>query len=387
MKKLLLILVTFVAVSSVAAQVPAIKKYRVGIFASLYLDSSFTGSNYKFANQMPRHILPGLDFVQGALMAVDSIGSKQQLEVVVYDLRSANQSLDQLRSRNSFDSLDLMIGSVTGPEYRNLSDIALQKNIPFVSATFPNDGGVTNNPFTIIVNPTLPAQCEAIYNFIMRSNPTANLVYVRRKGVQEDRLASYFTNLNKGVNGAGLLKWKSITLNDNFTQTDLVPQLDSLKTNVLICGSLDESFGINLVNAAQKLHKTYPLELMGMPTWETIKNITKPEHKELTIYFSAAFFNTGTVAYNNFTKTFTDATFGRPSDVAYKGYELTRYFVNLLLRYDDQLMQHLNERTYRSFTEYDFRPVLNTKTGKPDYFENKRIYILKRSNNIVSRMN
>lgn len=386
MKQLLLVL-AFVATGLFALSQEAVKKYRVGIFASLYLDSSFTGSTYKFTNQMPKHILPGLDFVQGALMAVDSVNSNQPLEVLVYDLRSANQSLDKLRSRNTFDSLDLMIGSVSGAEYRTLADLALLKNIPFVSATFPNDGGVTNNPFTIIVNSTLPAHCEAIYNFIMRSNPTANLVYVRRKGTQEDRLASYFAKYNKGSNGSTLLKWKTLNLNDNFTQTDLIPQLDSLKTNVLICGSLDEAFGLNLVNVAQKIHKTYPMELVGMPTWDGMKDLTKPEYKDLSLFYTATFFNTGTVAATNFTKGFTDLTYGRPSDVAYRGYELTRFFVHLLLRYDTQLMQHLNERTYRSFTEFDFRPVLNSTSGKPDYFENKRIYILKRSNNLVSRMN
>lgn len=386
MKQLLLVL-AFVATGLFALSQEAAKKYRVGIFASLYLDSSFTGSTYKFTNQMPKHILPGLDFVQGALMAVDSVNSNQPLEVLVYDLRSANQSLDKLRSRNTFDSLDLMIGSVSGAEYRTLADLALLKNIPFVSATFPNDGGVTNNPFTIIVNSTLPAHCEAIYNFIMRSNPTANLVYVRRKGTQEDRLASYFAKYNKGSNGSTLLKWKTLNLNDNFTQTDLIPQLDSLKTNVLICGSLDEAFGLNLVNVAQKIHKTYPMELVGMPTWDGMKDLTKPEYKDLSLFYTATFFNTGTVAATNFTKGFADLTYGRPSDVAYRGYELTRFFVHLLLRYDTQLMQHLNERTYRSFTEFDFRPVLNSTSGKPDYFENKRIYILKRSNNLVSRMN
>ncbi len=386
MKQLLLVL-AFVATGLFASSQGAVKKYRVGIFASLYLDSTFTGSTYKFTNQMPKHILPGLDFVQGALMAADSINSNQPLEVTVYDLRSADQSLDKLRSRNLFDSLDLMIGSVSGAEYRTLADLALLKNIPFVSATFPNDGGVTNNPFTIIVNSTLPAHCEAIYNFIMRSNPTANLVYVRRKGTQEDRLASYFAKYNKGSNGSTLLKWKTLNLNDNFTQTDLIPQLDSLKTNVLICGSLDEAFGLNLVNVAQKIHKTYPMELVGMPTWDGMKDLTKPEYKDLSLFYTATFFNTGTVAATNFTKGFTDLTYGRPSDVAYRGYELTRFFVHLLLRYDTQLMQHLNERTYRSFTEFDFRPVLNSTSGKPDYFENKRIYILKRSNNLVSRMN
>ncbi len=386
MKKLLLAFV-LVTTGLPALTQDAVKKYRVGIFASLYLDSSFTGSTYKFSNQMPRYLLPGLDFVQGALMAADSINSNVPLEVMVYDLRSADQSLDKLRSRNSFDSLDLMIGSVSGAEYRTLADLALLKNIPFVSATFPNDGGVTNNPFTIIVNSTLPAHCEAIYNFIMRTNPTANLVYVRRKGTQEDRLASYFAKYNKGSNGAALLKWKTLNLNDNFTTADLTPQLDSLKTNVLICGSLDEAFGLNLLNVAQKIHKTYPMELIGMPTWDGMKDITKPEYKDLSLFYTATFFNTGTVAATNFTKGFTDLTYGRPSDVAYRGYELTRLFVQLLLRYNTQLMQHLNERTYRSFTEFDFKPVLNGTSGKPDYFENKRIYILKRSNNLVSRMN
>ena len=387
MKKLFFAFVLIATSVAVHAQ-DAVKKYRVGIFASLFLDSTFEGSTYKFTNQMPRHILPGLDFVQGALLAVDSLSnSNKNLEVTVYDLRSYDQSITTLRSKNVFDSLDLMIGSVSGTDYRSLADLALLKNIPFVSATFPNDGGVTNNPFTLIVNSTLPVHCEAIYNFMMRNTPTANLVYVRRKGQQEDRLASYFNSLNKNASGGQLLKWKTVVLADDFTTDVLSSNLDSTKNNFIICGSLDEAFGMKLVNAANSIRKTYEMELMGMPTWDGIKDLTKPEYKDLSIYHTATFFNTGTVAYSNFTKKFTDLTYGRPSDVAYKGYELSWHFINLLLKYDQELMQHVNERNFRLFTEYDFKPILNNTNGRPDYFENKRIYILKRSNNLVSRMN
>jgi hypothetical protein len=387
MKKLFFAFVLFTSTVAVNAQ-DSVKKYRVGIFASLYLDSSFEGSAYKFTNQMPRHILPGLDFVQGALLAVDSLSNTtKNLEVTVYDLRSYDQSITSLRSQNIFDSLDLMIGSVTGTDYRSLADLALQKNIPFVSATFPNDGGVTNNPFTLIVNSTLPVHCEAIYNFMMRNSATANLVYVRRKGQQEDRLASYFNSFNKNASGGQLLKWKTVVLSDDFTTNVLSSNLDSTKNNFIICGSLDEAFGMKLVNAANGIRKTYDLELMGMPTWDGLKDLSKPEYKELPIYHTSTFYNTGTVAYLNFTKKFTELTHGRPSDVAYKGYELSWHFINLLLKYDQELMQHVNERTFRSFTEYDFKPILNNTNGRPDYFENKRIYILKRSNNLVSRMN
>jgi hypothetical protein len=387
MKKLFFAFVLIATTVAVNAQ-DAVKKYRVGIFASLFLDSTFTGSTYKFTNQMPRHILPGLDFVQGALLAVDSLGnSNKNLEVTVFDLRSADQTISALNASNSFDSLDLMIGSVSGTDYRSLADIALKKNIPFVSATSPNDGGVTNNPFTLIVNSTLPVHCETIYNFIMRNSPTANLVYVRRKGQQEDRLAAYFNSFNKSAGGGQLLKWKTVVLADDFSPAVLKSSLDSNKNNFIICGSLDEVFGMKLVNAANSVRKSYDMELMGMPTWDGLKDLTKPEYKDLPVYYTSTFFNTGTVAYSNFTKKFTDLTYGRPSDVAYKGFELSWHFINLLLKYDHELMQHINERTFRLFTEYDFKPILNNTNGRPDYFENKRIYILKRSNNLVSRMN
>jgi hypothetical protein len=387
MKKLFFAFVLIATTVAVNAQ-DAVKKYRVGIFASLFLDSTFTGSTYKFTNQMPRHILPGLDFVQGALLAVDSLGnSNKNLEVTVFDLRSADQTISALNASNSFDSLDLMIGSVSGTDYRSLADIALKKNIPFVSATSPNDGGVTNNPFTLIVNSTLPVHCETIYNFIMRNSPTANLVYVRRKGQQEDRLAAYFNSFNKSAGGGQLLKWKTVVLADDFSPAVLKSSLDSNKNNFIICGSLDEVFGMKLVNAANSVRKSYDMELMGMPTWDGLKDLTKPEYRDLPVYYTSTFFNTGTMAYSSFTKKFTDLTYGRPSDVAYKGFELSWHFINLLLKYDQELMQHINERTFRLFTEYDFKPILNNTNGRPDYFENKRIYILKRSNNLVSRMN
>ena len=361
--------------------------YRVGIFANLFLDSSFAGTNYKFTNQMPKHILSGLDFVQGALMAVDSLKTDSNLEVIVYDLRSADQNLNTLWYNNSFDSLDMMIAAVGGNEYRMMADIALLKKIPFVSATLPNDGGVTNNPFTIIVNSTLPVHCEAIYNFIMRNNPAANILYVRKKGIQEDRLQTYFNNYNKGSNGGQVLKWKNILLTDSFTVADLRTSLDSERVNLVICGSLDESFGLRLATTANSLSKKYAFELFGMPTWDALKDLAKPEFNELSVFYSTAFFNTGTVKWTNFTKTFTEFTYGRPSDVAYRGYELSTHFINLLLKYDRTVMQNLNDRSFRSFTEFDFKPIFNSTTGKPDYFENKRIYILKRSSGFISRMN
>lgn len=352
---------------------------RVGLFANLFIDSSFTGQTYKFKNQMPRHLLPGLDFTEGALLALDSIAATQPLLVTVFDIRSKGQSVAELRSKGVFDSLDLLIGAVSGTDYRQLADAALYFQIPFLSATFPNDGGVVNNPFTIILNPTLPVHCKAIYNHLLTTEPTANMIYLRKSGVQEDRLADYFDKYNANSAGKPLLKWKTIAVKDSVSKSQLLAELDSTKNNVIIVGSLDERFGVKTLSLLSQL-KGYPVSVIGMPTWETIKELNQSPYKELTVYYSTAFYNTGTPAFELFTKKFTELTHGRPSDLAFKGYETAYNFVNLLMKHKDQLLNKLGDAAFHQFTNYDLRPVISASTGKPDYFENKRIYIIRKHN-------
>jgi ABC-type branched-subunit amino acid transport system substrate-binding protein len=370
-----------------AKQLILLKFTELVFFANLFLDSAFTGTIYKYKDQMPKNLLPGLDFVNGALMAADSLITNQQVQLYFYDLRSSQQSISSLKSQNIFDSLDLMIGAVAGSEYKIMADIAQQKHIPFISGTYPNDGGVTNNPYTVLINSTLPMHCEAIFNYIMRSNPTANILYVRKPGQTEDRLASYFNKQNKTTSGNQLLKWKTVSFTDSMTADDLLTYLDSSKTNLILCASIDEKFGLNLATVANNLIADYDIQLMGMPTWDAMKDLSKPEFKELSVYYSTAFYNTGSPRINNFTKQFNELSNGRPSDLAYRGYELTYYFINLLLKYNKNLMQNLNDKSFRTFTDFEFKPIINTSTGKTDYFENKKIYILKKSKGMISRMN
>jgi hypothetical protein len=377
-KGVLLLLISCLGLLSGAQELTQRKTFRIGLLANLYMDSSFTKQTYRFNNQMPRHLLPGLDFTEGALMAFDTIHVPDNLvRVYVYDIRSAGQTIAELRSKGVFDSLDLIIGAVSGTDYRQLADVAVQYRVPFLSATFPNDGGVVNNPFTIVLNPTLPVHCKAIYNYLLTTEATANIIYLHKKGTQEDRLAGYFEKYNMNAAGKPLLKWKTVTVKDSVSGTQLLPLLDSTKTNFIIAGSLDERFALQTLTSLSQL-KGYPMKIMGMPTWETIKELNHSPLKELTVYYSTAFYNTATPPFENFSKKFTDLTFGRPSDLAFKGYETAINFVNLLVKHKEQFLSQLNDASFNQFTNFVIRPVISASTGKPDYYENKRIYIVKK---------
>lgn len=154
------------------APIKNVKIYRVGIFAPLYLDSIFTTEGKFRKNlELPRFAKPSIDFINGAKIALDSLAIPNQfINVHIFDTKSKDLSLDQLIKLNKIDSLDLIIGSVKDLEFKQLASFALTKNIPFISSTYPNDGGITANPFLVIVNSTLKSHCEAIFANVLQNH-------------------------------------------------------------------------------------------------------------------------------------------------------------------------------------------------------------------------
>ena len=98
MKKIVCFLPIVIVSLAIQAQSPMVKKHRIALFAPLYLDSAFdrTG-NYRYGKtEFPDFISPGLEFYEGAQLALDSMSREgKQLEVFVYDTRSASQTLAQ----------------------------------------------------------------------------------------------------------------------------------------------------------------------------------------------------------------------------------------------------------------------------------------------------
>lgn len=363
-----------------------LRTYKVGIFAPLYLDSVFNGNYYKYARNFPRFTVQGLDFVQGAQIALDSLPFYDgNIDAGIYDTKSITKNIDSLVQNKILDSLDLMIGSVKDEDFLKLANFAHQNNIPFISATYPNDAGVTGNPFLVIVNSTLKAHCEAIYSYLLQNHGTDRIFLCRRSGSQEDKVSRYFKMINE-PDGKPLLDIQTINFNDSNFYT-LQNRLDSNSKNIIIGGSLDESFASNLVNEAYNLKNTYPVKLIGMPNWDGFKTITRSKKLiDFPVIFTSPFYNEKS---DNYSKLIQDVYLkkykGIPSDYTYKGFESVLMFSRLLMKYPGDFISHLNDSAFKVFCDYHYKPVFNNKAFKPDYFENKHVYFLKAENGKISK--
>ncbi|MFM2138504.1 MAG: hypothetical protein RJA57_811 [Bacteroidota bacterium] len=371
---------------SVQAQSPA-PRQRIAVFAPLYLDSAFdaTGTYRYEKNTFPRFITTGLEFYEGVQLALDSLNrEKIPLEVHVYDTRSSDPSLTRILQRPELDSVSLMIAHCNTAEVKLLAEAAQQRHIPLINANLPNDGGITGNPFLLVLNPTLRTQCEGLIRYVLKQHGSDPVIVFRKKGVMEDRIRGYFEDQLRNQSQAAF-KLRYVDLPDSFSVQHLRPLLDTLKNTVCIAASLDENFGRRfLLQLAQLRKQQYKATAIGMPTWDNIREFRQAEYKGIEYVYSDPFYNPRTDATSQGILTyFKDSMYARPGDMVFRGYEVTWKFVKLLLQHSADLASNLGSRQHRVFTDFDIQPVLNRQTLTLDYFENKKLYFLKWQDGIL----
>ena len=375
---LLLVLVSLFTIQESRAQEATTK---IAVFAPLYLDSAFNGNNFKLGNtNLPKFLLPGLEFYNGVMMAIDSLNAEGvNAEVLIYDSKQSELAIQEILSKPELEGVSLIIASFNNRnEIKALAVFALSRNIALISETYPNDGGVTENPYFILVNSTLRTHIDALYKYLQRFHSTDNLIWIKRKGALEDMIQSFFTELQKKTPSLAL-RIKTVEMVDSLNQQTLLTSLDSNRNNVLICGSLNEPFGTAIVKTLAD-NKDYKGTVIGMPTWDGFKDLAKPEYKGIEIIYSSPYHfpRTDKIAISISNK-YRNKFQARPSDQVFKGFESMYHFSKLLIKHKEAFLNNLSNKSFKVFNEFDIQPIRFKRDNPiPDYLENKKIYILKK---------
>jgi hypothetical protein len=239
------------------------------------------------------------------------------------------------------------------------------------------------------MNSTLKAHCEAIYSYLLQNHGTDKLYLITKRGTQEDKVAGYFKMINE-PDGKPLLNIEPVMYDSNFSAVTLTSLLDSNRNSVIIGGSLDETIAGNIARACNEAYKTNTqITLIGMPTWDGFSALKKKgEFETFPIYYTTPYFNNKWDSYSKmlisgYNKRYKNKT---PSDMAFRGFESTYMFTKLLTRFPNDLVNHLNDRIFKVFCEYNFKPVTPKKNFTvPDYYENKHLYFVKLLNGTASK--
>jgi hypothetical protein len=357
---------------------------RIGLLLPLLLDSAFDQkNNIKFPpKSFPKYLLPGLEFYEGAMLALDSLNkNKMPVQLVVIDTRAANHSIQTQLEKLDQSPLDIILTHCNAAELRIIATYGLKKNIPVINVNLPNDAGIIENPFLVLLNSTLRTQCISLADYTHSKYAKQQVVVFRKKGALEDRIRSYWEENNLTNKNP---KWTYVDLPDSFSVNQISAKLDTIKPTICIAGTLDENFGKRLASQLATLNKQrYKTSLVGLPTWGDIKDFSKLEYRGLDITYCTPYYNSRTDSVSQQVQRFFSTTlYARPSDMALRGYESVWKYANLLLKYKDNIATQLASREFELFRELQIQPVFG-KEKQLHYFENKKLYFLKWQDGIL----
>lgn len=373
-------LITLLIIVSFVTKCEAQKIPNIGVFAPVMMDSVIKNGKFNYYQSFPKFIVPGLHFLQGAQIALDSLSKTGiQAKIYFFDSKSTQKNVTHLIDSGALDSMDMIIGAVKEPDYSALAAFAFSKEIPFISTSYPNDGGIKNNPYLVIINSTLRSHCESLFAQLLQNHGVKDKIYlVRKTGSQEDRISNYFKAINE-QDGKPLLKIETVWIDSSFEK--LTVKLDTTLPSVIIGGSLDEKFASDLLSALEKSNKKKTVKIFGMPNWDGFDIVKSGKSKSIPIYFSTVFYNSKSDSNNRYLNTnFTLRYKGLPSEAAFKGYSYVFYFVKLYSLFGPNIMRHLNDLDETIFSRLNFLPVHEKGSKKVDYYENKNILLLKSFN-------
>ena len=369
-------------------QFDTLKPLKIAIFAPLFLDEAFEGNSYNTPREsIPKNMLPGLEFYNGVMMAIDSLAyDGTKLEVSIYDTKQPESYISTMLNGPELNNVSLIIGSFTSSEeVKRFGDQALKRNIPLISATYPNVGGINANPFFVLLNSSFQTHLRGIYKYLTTSYPATNIIAFRRSGSVGDYIKKTFIDLNQNSKTSPLqIKW--VELSETFAPKDVMNQLDSNANNVVLVASPIESFGLKIVKTISGFEQ-YRTTAVGMPTWDGIKELNGKSCRNVDIVYSTPFnYNRSDNTEASFVKRYKAKFYSRPSDMVFRGYETTFHFGKLLMKYRNNIINNLSSNQYKIFNDLDIKPVkVRESNTVPDYLENKKLYFIrKQDGNIKS---
>lgn len=380
-------LATIFFIGSIHTNAPVnTKPAKVAVLLPLYLDSAFNGAVYKLGNNnLPKYIMPGLEFYNGVMMAVDSLQKEgQQLEVMVHDTKSKDKSLNLLLVEPEIAGASFIIGSfTTKDELKKVADFAAEKNIPLISATYPNDGGITANPNLVIINATLATHIEGVFKYVQRNHSLDHVVLFKRKSDPMDKYIMENIIESSKKNSAIKVPISYIEVSDVFNPQEIISKLDSNKTNVVIGATLNETFAGNIVRTLSSIKTSYTSIAIGMPTWDNMKELTRSDTKGVEVVYSTSYgFQKTDKLLGKLAATYKLKMNGRASDMVFKGYEAMYHFTRLFLKHGNGFMQNLSDKDFKIASEYDIQAAKG-KSSSTDYHENKKLYYVTKLDGVV----
>lgn len=351
---------------------PQKEVYRIDVLLPLNLNSLVQNGKPLY-KKTPDYMMPSINFYEGMNLAAQTLQNrKMKLEVHVHDITNPSENISQLTSGKKMDSTDLIIGCLQSNDIPEVAAFAKKHKVNFVSALSPADADIKDNPYFILIQPTLNTHLKQLIAYADNKygkNPKYILYNNKTLGEKEA-----YKQLREA-----LIEEKDLSIIDcsrlALTVDTLSRLFDSSRVNAVFVSTLDIGNTEQILNALAAMPRSYRFQIFGMPSWKALRGLTQGPYMSLSIHYTTPFFYDPTTGSGKYVTTQYNSTYGgAPSEMVYRGYESLYWLGNLLQQHGVIFNRDINDVSAAPFTRYTIKPAWS-KDNDYLYLENNKLYI------------
>ncbi len=345
-------------------------RYRIDLLATFYLPELVQDGKVS-KGRLPDKVVPSLKFYEGIVIAADTLKKMgYQFDIFVYDITDELESTATLVNTDAFKGSDLIIGNISSADFGMVANYARKNNINFVSALSPSNQGIEQNPYFIMLQPTLETHCDNIEESIVKKNGNVTPLLFYRTNVSVDKTA-----LDNFTNG-GVLEYHKVSCDEMPAKEQIIPLLVKDRKNVVLMPVLSDKYAESIIKKLYEWFPEYDFEVWGMPSWDNMGALKRPDaFPNTVVYFTSPFyFDPTTASGQSVVSAYKRKYGGQPDNMVYRGYETMFWYAYLLKKYGNIFNHQLWDNGGAPFTRYDVKPVKG-KDEKLQYYENKHLYL------------
>lgn len=323
--------------------------------------------------------LGSLEFYEGALLAIDTLKKLGvNLTVTVYNSKKDSLSTSVLMQGEEFKKMDLVIGPVFNDGLKAAAEIAKKNEVFIVSPLSPAVNITADNKFYFMANAPISTQLFKTIEYVTTKHIRANLILVYRSDKPHElKIANEFKTEFELAN-----KYKTATLKEASNISGVTENLND-EDNFVFIASNDELYVNGLVRDLSKSARNNSVTLLGMQNLLTLESISLDYFESLHFHYPTSYWvDQNAPRVKRFNDVFT-AEYGiRPSEFAYRGYDIMLYFGALMANYGPAIdVQIVNPNPVIKYMLYPlkFTPKISDD-NQIEFMENSNITILKYEN-------
>ncbi len=292
-----------------------------------------------------------IQFYEGALMALDTL-EKQGLKakVYVYDVSKDVENTKRLLQKPELKGMNMIICLAFTKNFEAVADFAKHNSIPVVNAISKRDEIIKDNNMVFKAMPSEEYLADNIVNFLKQKHVKQNVLIMRANKYQGTALCNSLNAKIKSLFKENQSGSRVVYLNDSLVH--LNKNLKPGYENIVISVAENQAYIMDLLRVLSSRRDTLRFSVIGLPSWDELSNLETNRLSELNVHMvTPLIVDYSDTQTNEFVMKFREKYLIEPDELAFKGYDLTLYFMNALMRFGTNFqscIQNLKVNTLQS---------------------------------------